>query len=388
MAQTTEPVELTTDPDESPWPALASGVDRSVVIGLVIAIVLLIQPGRPGGETIAAVTLLAIVLALASRWHVAPLAIAALLVVGVAVRAAITTHVGSDVLDVTIAAIQRAAAGLNPYGVGYDVTRPPGAPFPYGPLALLWYAPVQDAPWQLELVMGCVVLTLLALRGRVVGLAIYALGPTLVATSVDGSNDSSAGVLLLLAFIAARQRPVLGGMLLAVAIAFKPYAAAWAPAYLLWGGLAPAAAFVIGSVALWSPVLFDWGISNVLASLNLANAAHRVPFWSLADLYQEVFQKPASEPAFDTLRLGLGGGSALATLPLARLSLDGVIIAGTVVYLVTLFMGFWGTYAYFGALAPLLCWRIDDWLGLASHPLVELPIDDVDTSLPAGAAAR
>jgi hypothetical protein len=388
MGPTTEPVDATTDPDRPFRLPVDPGFERSVVIALVVAILLAIQPGRPGGETIAAVTILAVVLGLATRWRVATLAIASLLVIGIAVRAAITIHSGSDVLDVTIAAIQRATAGLNPYGVGYDVTRPPGAPFPYGPLTLLWYAPVQDAPWELELLVGCAVLTFLALTGRLLGLAIYALGPTLVATSVDGSNDSSAGLLILLAFIAARQRPWLGAVLLGAAVAFKPYAAAWAPAYLLWGGLGPAIAFVLASLALWSPVIFPWGIGSFLTSLNLANVAHRVPFWSLADLYQEVFNRRAPEPLFDDLRLLLGGLSALVTLPWARRGLDGVILAGSIVYLVTLFMGFWGTYAYFGAIAPLLCWRIDDWLGLETASLIEVPADRTDTSLAAPAEVR
>lgn len=366
------------------------GADRSVVIALVVAILLLLQPGRPGGETLLTLALLGGVLALAvarPASMAAPVAIAALLVVGVALRAGTTQHAGSDVLDVTIAAIQRATSGLNPYGIGYEATRPPGAPYPYGPLALLWYAPIQDEPWQIELVMACVVLALLAMRGKLLGLAVYALGPTLVATAVDGSNDSSAGVLILIAFLAARQRPLLGAVLLAAAVAFKPYAAAWAPAYLLWAGVAPAVAFVVASLALWSPVLFPWGIGSFLTSLRLANEAHHLPFWSLGDLLEDAMREVPPEPLLDGLRLVLGAVTALVTLRWAR-SLDGVILAGTAVYLVTLFAGFWGTYAYFGAIAPILCWRIDDWLGLRSFPLVDLPIDRFDTSLAASEPAR
>jgi hypothetical protein len=32
---------------------------------------------------------------------------------------------------------------------------------------------------------------------------------------------------------------------------------------------------------------------------------------------------------------------------------------------------FWLIYAYLGGIAPLICWRLDDWLGLASRPLRE-----------------
>lgn len=346
-------------------------MDRPVAIALVVAAVLAIQTSLPGAEALGSLIAIGLVLVLATRWNVAPLALAVLLVIGVALRAAVEIHTGSDVLDVTGAAIQRMLAGGNPYGVGYDVSRPPGAPFPYGPLALLWYAPVQADGWQLELVVSCVVLTLLALRGRLLGLAIYALGPTLVATASDGSNDTSVGLVLLVAFVVARRRPVVGAVLLAVAVALKPYAAAWAPAFLLWGGWPVAVGFVASTLALWSPVLLTWGVGSFLESLGRAGAVHARTYWSLGQIWESIPGLPASRDAFDTLRVVLGAATALGTLRWAR-SLDGVILAGTAVYLVTLFAGYWGTYAYFGAIAPILCWRIDDWLGLESRPLIGL----------------
>jgi hypothetical protein len=345
-------------------------MDRQVTLALVVAAVLALQTGLPGAEALGALVAIGAVLLLATRWQVDRLALAVLLVIGVAMRAAVQIHYGSDVLDVTGAAIRQALGGGNPYGIGYDVSRPAGAPFPYGPLALLWYAPVQAAGWQLELVISCVVLTLLAVRGRLLGLAIYALGPTLVATASDGSNDTSVGLVLLAAFVVAERRPALGAVLLAVAVALKPYAAAWAPALLLWGGWTAVAAFAGATLVLWSPVLLVWGIGSFLRSLDLAGAAHARPYWSLAQLYESVTNLTASRQAFDSLRIVLGGVAALLTLRWAR-SIDGVILAGTLVYLVTLFAGFWSTYAYFGAIAPILCWRVDDWLGLETHPLGE-----------------
>jgi hypothetical protein len=347
-------------------------MDRPVTIALVVAAVLLIQPGSPGAAVVAALAAIGILLVLGLRWRVAPLAIGALLVIGVALRASVKIHAGSDVMDVTAAAIQQALAGGNPYGIGYEVSRPPGAPFPYGPLALLWYAPVQADGWLLELIVSCVVLNLLALRGRLLGLAIYALGPTLIATASDGSNDTSVGLVLLGAFVLGRRRPVLGALLLAVAVALKPYAAAWAPAFLFWGGWPVVATFVVASVVLWSPVLVVWGVGSFLRSLQMANEVHLVPYWSLGMLYESLTHLRAPREALDAARLVLGAATALVTIRWRR-SLDGVILAGTAVYLVTLFAGFWGTYAYFGAIAPILCWRIDDWLGLESRPLVALP---------------
>ena len=364
--------------------AAGHGFDRPVRLALVVAAVLVVQTGTSGGPTIAAVAAVLTALALSTRWRIAPFAIALLLVLGIALRAAVATHAGSDVLDVIAAAVRTALAGQNPYGVGYPASRPPGAPYPYGPLALLWYAPVQTDGWRLELVMACLVLAFLALNGRLLGLAIYATAPTLVATASDGSNDTSAGVLLLLAFLGARRHPVLGAVLLAAAIAFKPYAAAWAPAFVVWGGWTTIVALGVATAVLWSPVLLWWGVGSFVTSLDMANRVHRLPYWSLGQLYQEVTHARPPQQLFDVLRIVYGTAAAVATLRLAR-SLDGVILAGTIVYLVTLFGGFWGTYAYIGAIAPVLCWRVDDWLGLESRPLAALIAGALR---PGGSAAR
>jgi hypothetical protein len=358
------------------------GFDRPVRLALVLAAILVVQTGTSGGPTIAAVAAVVVALALSTRWRVAPLAIAVLLLLGIGLRAAVATHTGSDVLDVIAAAVRTAAAGQSPYGIGYAESRPPGAPYPYGPLALLWYAPVQTDGWRLELIMACVVLTFLALNGRLLGLAIYATAPTLIVTASDGSNDTSAGVLLLVAFIGARRHPVLGAVLLAAAIAFKPYAAAWAPAFVVWGGWTAIASLGLATAVLWSPVLLSWGIGSFVTSLDMANRVHRLPYWSLGALYEQVTHLRAPQQLFDMLRIVYGTVAAVATLRLAR-SLDGVIIAGSIVYLVTLFGGYWGTYAYIAAIAPLLCWRIDDWLGIESRPLAAL----VGRSLPAKGSA-
>ena len=57
----------------------------------------------------------------------------------------------SDVLTVTEAAVREVLAGGNPYGHGFEESFPPGAPFAYGPLPLLWYLPALDDPARLEL---------------------------------------------------------------------------------------------------------------------------------------------------------------------------------------------------------------------------------------------
>jgi uncharacterized membrane protein len=223
--------------------------------------------------------------------------------------------------------------------------------------------------------MACLVLTLLAMRGKLVGLAIYAMAPTLIATSGDGSNDTSAGVLLLAALVVARRRPLLGALLLGVAVAFKPYIAAWVPAFLLWGGWLTGAVFIATSVVLWAPVIFVWGIPSFLSSLEMADKIHNQTYYSFGELWEGVLHQPAPRDAMNAARIVIGTITALLTLRWAR-SLDGVILAGTAVYLITLYLGYWSTYAYLAAIGPILCWRIDDWLHVPTRPLVPLPGDE------------
>src|SRR5438132_875551 len=96
-------------------------------------------------------------------------------------------------------------------------------------------------------VVGAIGLTLLAaMRWR--------LRWPLVLASVDGSNDTSAGLLILLSLAVAARRPAAGAAFLAVAVAFKPYAIAWIVPLVAWAGLPSAAAFLGASAIAWSPV--------------------------------------------------------------------------------------------------------------------------------------
>ena len=309
-----------------------------------------------------------------------------LLIGALATRYQIRTQVGSDVLDVTAAAIDRVLAGLNPYGIGYAESRPAGAPFPYGPLAILWYVPVADLPRLAELMSASLITSVLALQGRLLGLAIYAATPAIVNPSVDGANDTTLGLLIALTFGLATFRPMLAGAILAAAVAFKLSALAWVPAFLLWAGWRVAAAFGVASVVAWSPVLFVWGPATFVDSTVRANAIHRDMVWSLGAVLQDWIGEAAAK-TLDTLRFAFGGLTTILTLPFIRstdrvTALDRVIVAGTLVYLVTLFAGTWATFAYFAAIAPVLCLRVDDWLGLETWPLIERVESEVDDAAP------
>jgi hypothetical protein len=71
----------------------------------------------------------------------------------------------------------------------------------------------------------------------------------------------------------------------------------------------------------------------------------------------------------------LGGLVTLLTMPLSR-SWSAAVACGALVYLVTLYTGYWSTFSYLAALAPFVCWHLDEWLGLDARR-VRLPTDPV-----------
>lgn len=334
--------------------------DRVVWLALVVALVLLLQPGTPPRVVVLSAIVVAATLATSLRWRVSGGAIVVLVLVGLALRIVPSTGF-SDVLTVTEAATREMLAGGNPYGHGFDESLPPGAPFAYGPLALLWYLPSLADPGHMELLASYVVLGLLAVRGRPLGLAIYAVTPAFVVAAGDGSNDTTAGLLILVALLAAVRLPLLGAALLAVAVAFKPYALAWLPGLVGIAGLGSLVVFLATSAVFWLPALVAWGPSSLLWSYREADALHSRPYYSLA--YGLASENDVPRTAWNALRVGAGVALAMLNYVFVR-SAAALIVGGTLVFAATLFLGWWGTFAYLAAVAPILCWHLDDWLGL------------------------
>jgi hypothetical protein len=79
--------------------------------------------------------------------------------------------------------------------------------------------------------------------------------------------------------------------------------------------------------------------------------------------------------AYDRLRFLLGGLAALLAAPFCR-TWTAAVVCGAVIYLVTLYTGYWATFSYLAALAPVVCWHLDEWLGLDGQR-VRLPTDPV-----------
>lgn len=341
-------------------------------MALSIALVLAIQPMWRDSVAIAVAGAIGLTLVAAARWQLRWLPVIVLVLCGIALRLSVFHQEASDVADVTRLAILTAAEGGNPYGIGYVLSRPAGAPFPYGPIALLWYLPAVFDPSILEFLVSLGLMLYFGLRaanGRPIGLAVLALAPPLVLASMDGSNDTSAGLLILAALAVSAKRPAAGAILLAVAVAFKPYAIAWLPPLVLWAGLPALLAFVGASVIAWSPVLFVWGPGSYLRSLAMAQQTHlREAYWSLAAIVDNLV--PGAAPrALETIRYFLSG--AVAVLGGRRVhSIDGVIVVGTLAFVIAQFGGYFGSYVYIAAVAPVLCWRVDDWLRMGLPELV------------------
>ncbi|HWH36799.1 MAG TPA: hypothetical protein VNT28_03385 [Candidatus Limnocylindrales bacterium] len=330
-----------------------------VTLSLLVAFVLIAVTGTPPRAVPLHLFIIGGLAAASFRWPVGRLAVLGLLLAGVDLRIDYA-QTGSDVLVVTRAAIEHALAGGNPYGVGYPESFPPGAPFPYGPLALLWYLPPLPAQ-AIEFIVSLAVLGALALRGQLMGLAVYATAPVLIATAADGSNDTSLGLLLLIGLAVLPRKPIAGAFVVGLAIAFKPTAAAWAAPLVGWAGLPALVGVVAGAGLLWLPAVLMWSLRSITASISGAATLHETSYYSLAFALERFGLRI---PEGVLLATSLGTGALLAAVSLFRVrSADGVIGWGALIFLVTLFGGFWSTFAYFAAVAPIICWRLDAWTG-------------------------
>jgi hypothetical protein len=78
---------------------------------------------------------------------------------------------------------------------------------------------------------------------------------------------------------------------------------------------------------------------------------------------------------WQALRIAVGAIVALASVPLVRTARSFVVV-GLAVFVVTLFTGWWSTFAYLAAIAPIVCWHLEDWLGLGDQR-VRWPTDPV-----------
>lgn len=285
--------------------------------------------------------------------------IAFLVTIGMMARLQALDHPGSDVLTVTHAAISQVLAGGNPYGHGFAVSNPPGAPFVYGPLELLWYAVM---PANIELLASLAIMGTLAVSGRLLGLAVYVLVFPVAVFVGDGSNDTSAGLLILGALALAERSPRAGAAGLAIVAAFKLYALAWFIPLLAFAGSGILVPFLAASALIWGPTVLVWGPGSVLASLASGGGVHEVAKRSLAQMLHA-----QNRALFEVLGYLAGALCAGLSVIFRVRSFDAVIVWGTLIFLATMYLGWWSSWAYLAAVAPVVCWRVDRWALLLAH---------------------
>lgn len=171
---------------------------------------------------------------LALRWPLALIGGSLLLMVGY-----IDTGY-ADQTDLGRAAAAALLAGESPWQI-HDLGTHTN-PFAYGPLAMLT---AQLGP-RLEIVSALGLLAVLYRAGAVVTMSLIAGLPIFVMLTLTGINDYTPALLIVSGLLLLRNHPRAGGLLLGVAAALKPYAAAW---FLLspWPWIA--------SAVLWAPML-------------------------------------------------------------------------------------------------------------------------------------
>jgi len=295
-------------------------------VGAAFSALLAVQNGRPIGLTAVALIPVAIWLRARPAWFVTTLVVG-----GVILRLAFLGVLDADGLAISQGALSSVLAGGNPYTHGYTVSIPPGAPFVYGPLALITSIP---GVW-VELMAGVATMVLMGQVRSWVALAIYATAPLVTTMTMSGTNDVLPGLLIAAGLLALRWRPWVGAVLVALAAGIKPYAFAWFPAIIALGGLPALIVLAAVTAVAWGPLLV-WGIGPYLNAVELARQSHLVP--------QDALNLPEWRP--------------IAAVPFilslfSRSWLAGVML-GAAVFVLVLFLDRWASISYWLALAPIL----------------------------------
>ena len=267
-------------------------------------------------------------------------------------RAGFSVVCCTDQIIVSQSAWERVISGQgSPYGVGYASTDPPGSPFPYGPLALVWWLPGPP----LELVAAAAVMGILAWKRALLTLAVFAVWEPSVWLNLVGVNDYSPGLLLLLATLALRTRPMLGAAIISVAAALKPYAFAWFLPVIGYGGVSAAVVLFSISAVLWSPLFLWWGgVGPFLETVRLASQVHQIP---------NAVNLPALR--WFAVPIAIAGVSARRW--------ESAILVGSAAFAVFLFMDKWASYSYWLAILPATGLAIESMLGFYRPSPVDAP---------------
>jgi hypothetical protein len=275
---------------------------------------------------------------LALRWPLLSIFMAAGLL-----RMGFSTVCCTDQIVVSQAAWERVVSGQGgPYGIGYASTDPPWSPFPYGPLALIWWLPGPSV----ELAAAVAVMGVLAWQRAMLTLAVFAVWEPSVWLNLVGVNDYSPGLLLLLAALALRWHPMFGSAILAVAAALKPYAFAWFLPVIGFGGAGAGVVLLAITAVLWSPLFLLWGgVGPFLETVRLAEHINRMP-------------NALNMPTLRWLAI------AIAAAGLWAKRWETAILIGSAAFVTFLFLDRWASYSYWMAILPASGLAIESLLGV------------------------
>jgi hypothetical protein len=252
----------------------------------------------------------------------------------------------ADQVAVTQAAAQAALNGYNPYGHGFAAAVPPGAPFPYGPLALLVGLPGQIV----EFAASIATMVLFVVTGSWVTLGFYAADSFTAHSAFQGVNDFTPGLLIAVGLLQLRNRPLLGGIVLGIAAAIKPYAFAWFPAVVGFAGVPALVGLIATSTVLWSPLII-WGVDDYIKSVAMARAVHVIP-------------NALNIPELRVLAIPI----AIASLWTRKWEF--VVAAGSIVFVIVLFFDHWASRGYWLAITPILGIAFEGWAVRHAHDFV------------------
>jgi hypothetical protein len=234
-----------------------------------------------------------------------------------------------DQLAVSRAALGVVQGGAGPWGFGYAESVPPGAPYPYGPLAVL--TSIVGVPGEVVAMTG--ILLILAWQRALLTAAFLAAWVSWIELGICGINDQIPALLLLGGLLLLERRRATGAVLVALSAGIKPYSAAWFPPLLGYGGLWLSAVLLGTAFLAWLPGLL-WGPTSFLRSVELARGIHPKP------------ENTLNMPALRVLAVPV----AIAALWVRHWST--MVLTGALIFLIVLFLDFWASFGYWLVVLP------------------------------------
>lgn len=239
-----------------------------LTLAIVVAAALLTPPNlywHPAA--LGALALLPLAFVLRGRPRLAAICIA---LTGGILRLGWLDAFSGDQIFVSQQAAERVLDGLSPYGVMYPALPGLEAPYPYGPLAWLWWQPGVV----MELAATAGILAICIWRRAWLTLAIFACWPSSIAMNATDTNDYSLTLFVALALATAESHPRISALSMACAGGLKVQAYAWALGLFMF--LPTRARWLLAAVTalIWLPLLF-WGVPGLFESIAMVDAMHQ-----------------------------------------------------------------------------------------------------------------